>query len=92
MNCWIRAGVLNARNARAISGSKPKLSYLSRRIPFLDGSLSFKVKAATFLKTPGNYTEAATSTRAAVSEQPIIAKPSFLDCFESAADSEAIEP
>lgn len=56
MNFWICAGVLNGRNAREISGGKPKLSYLARRIPFLDSSLPVKGKAATLLKAPANYT------------------------------------
>jgi len=57
MYCWIRAGVFSARNIRKAAGGKPKFSSLSRRIPFLDSPLPFKGKAATLLKTLGNYTE-----------------------------------
>jgi hypothetical protein len=45
MNFWICAGVLSARNARKISGDKPKLS---RRIPFFDKSLPIKAKPQLF--------------------------------------------
>jgi hypothetical protein len=63
MNFWIRAGVLGRRKARRISGSKPRLSDRTRRIPFLDSSLPFNGKAETLLKTLGNYTEASCKPR-----------------------------
>jgi len=57
MNCWIRAGVFSARNTRKFFAGKPKLSRLSRRIPFLERALSFEGKTATLLESLGNYTE-----------------------------------
>jgi hypothetical protein len=54
----MRAGVFSARNSRRFAGSNPKLSRLSRRVPFLEGFLPFKGKAATPLESLGNYTEA----------------------------------
>ena len=67
-NCWIRAGVFSARNVRKSLGDKPKLSRLSRRIPFLDSSLLFKGKAATLLGSFGNYIEASSSPNVSTRE------------------------
>ena len=60
MNFWICAGVFSARKVRTFSGDKPKVSCLSRRIPFLDSFLPFKGKAAALLEILGNYTEVST--------------------------------
>jgi hypothetical protein len=60
MNFWIRIGVFNARSVRTFFGVRPNVSRLSRRTPLLETSLSFKAKAATFLKSLANYTEVRT--------------------------------
>jgi hypothetical protein len=63
MKRWMRAGVFSARRVRRFCGDNPKVSRLSRRIPFFDSSLPLKGKAATLLGTPGNYTEMSSQSR-----------------------------